>query len=64
VQPEASSVPLRGLLRKLEERREISLQEYEQLHEGLMEKSLVEPSQEFVLASIDHQGYRHYEYVN
>ena len=64
VQPEADSVPLRGLVSKLEERREISLQEYERLHEGLMEKSLVKPSQEFALASIDHQGYRHYEYVS
>jgi hydroxymethylglutaryl-CoA synthase len=63
VQPEADSVPLRGIVKRLEERRQISLQEYERLHEGLMEKSLVEPSQEFVLASIDHQGYRHYEYV-
>ncbi|NTV27673.1 MAG: nucleoid-structuring protein H-NS, partial [Methanothrix sp.] len=64
VQPEAGSVPLRGLVSKLEERRQISLQEYEGLHEGLMEKSLVKPSQEFALASIDHQGYRHYEYVS
>ena len=63
VQPEADSVPLRGIVKRLEERRQISLQEYERLHEGLMEKSLVEPSQEFVLARIDHQGYRHYEYV-
>ena len=52
------------MVKRLEERRQISLQEYERLHEGLMEKSLVEPSEEFALASIDHQGYRHYEYIN
>jgi hypothetical protein len=64
VQPEAGSVPLRGIVKRLEERRQISLQEYERLHEGLTEKSLVKPSREFALASIDHQGYRHYEYVS
>lgn len=63
VQPKATSVPLRGIVKRLEERRQISLQEYERLHEGLMDKSLVKPSKEFVLASIDYQGYRHYEYV-
>lgn len=63
VQPEATSVPLRDIVKRLEERRQISLQEYERLHEGQMEESLVKPSLEFVLASIDHQGYRHYEYV-
>jgi 3-hydroxy-3-methylglutaryl CoA synthase len=57
-------VSSRGIVKRLEERRQISLQEYERLHEGLMEESLVKPSQEFVLASIDHQGYRHYEYVS
>ncbi len=64
VRPEAGSVPLRGLVERLEERRQISLQEYELLHEGEMEGSLVAPSQEFALASIDHQGYRHYEYAD
>jgi hydroxymethylglutaryl-CoA synthase len=64
VQQEATSVPLRGLFKRLEERRQISLQEYELLHEGMMEKSLAEPSKEFALASIDHQGYRHYEYIS
>ena len=63
VQQQAGSVPLRGLLKRLEERRQISLQDYELLHEGLMEKSVVMPCKEFALAGIDHQGYRHYEYV-
>lgn len=64
VPPKATSVPLRGIVKRLEERRQISLQEYERLHEGMTEKSLIEPSKEFALASIDHQGYRHYEYVD
>jgi hydroxymethylglutaryl-CoA synthase len=64
VQKQAGSVPLRGLMNRLEQRRQISLRDYERLHEGLMEKSIVMPSREFALAGIDHQGYRHYEYVN
>lgn len=61
--PGISSVPSRGLFERLERRREISLQEYELLHEGEGKESLNRPSEEFVLARIDHQGYRHYEYV-
>jgi hydroxymethylglutaryl-CoA synthase len=64
VQHQASSVPLRGLVQRLQERRQISLQDYEKLHEGKMEKSVVMPFAEFALAKIDHQGYRHYEYVD
>jgi hydroxymethylglutaryl-CoA synthase len=63
VQQQASSVPLRGLVQGLEERRQISLQDYELLHEGKKEESVVMPCKEFALARIDHQGYRHYEYV-
>jgi hydroxymethylglutaryl-CoA synthase len=62
VQQKASSVPLRGLLQRLQERTQISLQDYEMLHEGKKEKSVVTPCQEFALTGIDHQGYRHYEY--
>ena len=57
-------MPLRGLEKRLQERRQISLQDYEKLHEGKMEKSVIMPSGEFALAKIDHQGYRHYEYVD
>ena len=62
VQQKAASVPLRGILQRLQERERISLQDYERLHEGKMEKSVVMPSQEFALTGIDHQGYRHYEF--
>ena len=63
VQPKVASVPLRGLLQRLEERKQISLQDYEMLHEGKKEKSVLPPRGEFALVRIDHQGYRHYEYA-
>jgi len=59
----AEDLPRLGLMERLEERREITLAEYEMLHEGRKEKSVVEPEQEFVLAGIDSQGYRHYKFV-
>jgi len=62
-QQQAGSVPLRGLMQRLEEREQISLQDYEMLHEGKKEKSVIMPCGEFALARVDHQGYRHYEYV-
>lgn len=63
VQPQAESVPLRGLMQRLAERKQISLQDYEQLHEGKKKESVLPPKGEFALVGIDHQGYRHYEYV-
>jgi len=63
VQQQAESVPLRGLMQKLAERTQISLQDYELLHEGKKEKSVLPPRGEFALVGIDHQGYRHYEFV-
>jgi len=50
-------------MKRLEERKAITLADYEMLHEGKREKSVVPPEQEFVLAGIDSQGYRHYEFV-
>ncbi|MGB7571450.1 MAG: hydroxymethylglutaryl-CoA synthase [Methanothrix sp.] len=63
VQPQAASLPRLGLMERLEERNEISLADYEMLHEGKGEKSVLEPRGEFALARIDSQGYRHYEFV-
>jgi hydroxymethylglutaryl-CoA synthase len=60
---QAEDLPGLGLMKRLEERREISLADYEMLHEGRKENSVVKPEQEFVLAGIDSQGYRHYEFV-
>ncbi len=64
VQSSATHVPLRQICKMLEERVQISLQDYEKLHEGKMEKSIIAPSREFALVKIDNQGYRHYEYAN
>lgn len=63
VQPEASSLPLRNIKKRLDERTPISLEEYERLHEGKMKESILQPSGEFALVSIDHEGYRHYDYL-
>ena len=62
-QPEIGSAPFRGLLQRLEERTQISLQDYELLHEGRKKESVLAPREEFALVGIDHQGYRHYKYV-
>jgi hydroxymethylglutaryl-CoA synthase len=63
VQDEASSLPARDIFRRLDERKAISLREYEDLHEGRRKESLFFPEKEFALLRIDEQGYRHYEYV-
>jgi hypothetical protein len=42
---------------------EISVQDYEQLHEGSRDRSVVQPSEEFALLEIDDQGYRRYDFV-
>jgi hydroxymethylglutaryl-CoA synthase len=55
--------PVSGILKELEERREISLQEYEALHRGEAEKSILAPEDEFALAGVDSRGYRRYEFV-
>ncbi|MGA9097869.1 MAG: hydroxymethylglutaryl-CoA synthase [Methanotrichaceae archaeon] len=64
VQPDIEALPLRNIWKILTERRAISLDEYEMLHQGKMAKSIIQPSDEFALIDIDGQGYRHYEYVS
>ena len=64
VQPGAPAVPSMKICERLEKRRQISLDEYEGLHEGKMKESILAPSQEFALMKIDEQGYRHYVYAN
>lgn len=63
IQPEIVTLPLRNVWKILTERRAISLEEYETLHQGRMEKSIIQPSDEFALVNIDEQGYRHYKYM-
>lgn len=64
VQPGAPAVPSMNIWERLEKRRQISLDEYERLHQGEMKESILAPYQEFALLKIDEQGYRHYEYAN
>ena len=42
----------RGLFERLEKRREISLEEYELLHEGVRTESLIQPGGEFVASVV------------
>lgn len=52
-----------SLGRQIEDRRELSMIEYEALHEGHANHSVVPASGEFALDHIDEAGYRHYRYV-
>jgi len=63
VQGMAESLPKRGIFRALDDRQEISLSEYEALHEGRRKESILSPEKEFALLSIDEQGYRRYGYL-
>ncbi|MDM7911467.1 MAG: hydroxymethylglutaryl-CoA synthase, partial [Methanotrichaceae archaeon] len=63
VAPDVNSLPLRNIWKRLDERREISLDEYEMLHEGRTRESILSPCGEFALMEIDGQGYRHYDFV-
>lgn len=63
VSSKVRSLPLRNIRKLLEERREISLKEYEMLHEGQLKRSVLSPCREFALIRIDEQGYRHYDYL-
>ena len=50
--------------KKLDARKELSLKDYEDLHEGRKSGSILPPSGEFALMGIDSQGYRLYDYVS
>jgi hydroxymethylglutaryl-CoA synthase len=60
---QSADYPAGGILKQLEERVEISLQEYESLHQGRQEGSIVAPQEEFALVEVDGRGYRHYDYI-
>jgi len=71
VQPEYKEVSRKlNLMQKLSERRKISLDIYESLHEGRLKlnESVIPPEDEFVLDYIgkdsDNYGYRYYRFVN
>ncbi|HOT06631.1 MAG TPA: hydroxymethylglutaryl-CoA synthase [Methanotrichaceae archaeon] len=63
VSRQIGDVPLRGLLKRLQERSELSLTDYELLHEGARSESAIPPSGEFALLGEDEQGYRHYDWA-
>jgi hydroxymethylglutaryl-CoA synthase len=68
IQPDYKEVVKRlDLLTKLDQRREISLKEYEDLHEGVKKKSIMPPKNEFALVRIGkegmEEGYRFYEFI-
>lgn len=63
VQPEAENLPSTNILKRLDERKEISLDDYELLQEGRKAESIQCPSKEFALVSVDEEGYRHYDYI-
>jgi hydroxymethylglutaryl-CoA synthase len=63
VQPGEQSLPPRNILKRLNERTELSLKDYQMLHERTRTESIIEPSGEFALETIDALGYRHYEFV-
>jgi len=53
-----------NIQKKLDARKELSLKDYEDLHEGRKSGSILPPSGEFALIGIDSQGYRLYDYVS
>ncbi|HII06339.1 MAG TPA: nucleoid-structuring protein H-NS [Methanotrichaceae archaeon] len=63
VQTGIRSMKTGGFLEMLNERVEISLEDYQHLHEGERRESVISPSGEFALMEIDRDGYRRYDFV-
>jgi hydroxymethylglutaryl-CoA synthase len=63
VQAGVESMPKGDLIKKLDDRIEIGLEDYQQLHEGKRRESVIPPSGEFALIEIDRDGYRRYDLV-
>ncbi len=63
VQPGVESMPKGGLLKRLNGRVEIGLDDYQLLHDGKRRESVIPPSGEFALLEIDRDGYRRYDFV-
>lgn len=64
VQTGVESMKTGGILKRLNERVEISLEDYQLLHEGKRRESVIPPSGEFALIEIDRDGYQRYDFVN
>ncbi len=50
-------------MKRLNERVEIGLDDYQLLHDGKRRESVIPPSGEFALLEIDLDGYRRYDFV-
>ncbi len=61
VQPGVGSMARGDLLKRLDERVEIGLADYQLLHQGERGESVIPPSGEFALVEIDGDGYRRYD---
>ena len=64
VQPDVESLPSRNILKRLNERTEISLRDYEMLHEKRKLESILDPTNEFAFTGIDEYGYRNYDFMH
>lgn len=63
VQSEAGNLPSTNIIKRLDERKRIQLNDYELLHEGRKAESMQSPCEEFALLRVDEEGYRHYDYI-
>jgi len=64
VQPGIKSLASINVFNRLKKRTEISLDDYQLLHEGQKMTSIISPSDEFVLLKVGQDGYRHYDFVS
>ena len=64
VQPDIESLPPRNILERLNRRTEISMKDYEMLHEKRMTESILYPTNEFAITGIEEYGYRNYDFMH
>jgi 3-hydroxy-3-methylglutaryl CoA synthase len=64
IQPDVDSLPPRNILERLNGRTEISLKDYEMLHERRRTESILDPTDEFAFTGIDEYGYRNYDFMH
>jgi hydroxymethylglutaryl-CoA synthase len=64
IQPDVDSLAPRNILERLNGRTEISLKDYEMLHERRRTESILDPTDEFAFTGIDEYGYRNYDFMH
>ena len=57
-------MPPRNILERLNRRTEISMKDYEMLHEKRMTESILYPTNEFAITGIEEYGYRNYDFMH